>query len=101
MKVEKTAKQACRAPRALFDRSPREAPSFFSFVSLCVLVCFFALKLAYLIADVSRPRTLGVAYSVHPLLQGTIRPTYLGDAQQSPFRDDDLAADNSRSDVMI
>jgi len=101
MKIEKTAKQASRAMRALFGWSPREAPKFFSFVSLCVLVCFFALKLAYLITDAPRPRMLRVAYSVHPLLQGTIRPTYLGDAQQSPFRDDDLAADNSRSDVMI
>ena len=101
MKVEKTTKQASRALRALFDRSPREVPKFCSFVSLCVLVCFFALKLAYLITDVSRARMLRVAHPGHPPLQGTIRPAYLGDAQQLPLRCDALTADISLPDVTI
>ena len=42
MKVEKTAKQASRALRALVDRSPREAPKFLLLRALmrsCLLLC--------------------------------------------------------------
>ena len=48
-----------------------------SFASLGVLVCVFALKLAYLIADASRPRTLGVAYSVAPGVTGQRFATHI------------------------
>ena len=50
MKVERTAKQASRAPRALFDRTPREAPKFVLLRVLmrsCLLLCVKAGLLDY------------------------------------------------------
>ena len=44
---------------------------------------------------------LRVTYSVHPPLQGKIRPAYLGDTQQLPLRSDDLTTDNSRPGITI
>jgi hypothetical protein len=63
------------ALRAVFDRTPREAPKFLSLRGLRAFSRFLRVKnlLACLIAVVASPQTLGVASALHRARRGEAR----------------------------